>query len=224
MSQKKQPDPLQLHKLYTLGEEIANSITHGIGTGLSVAGLTLLVTLAGLQGEVWKIVSFSVYGTTLVLLHLSSTLYHAFQHPKVKQVFRVIDHGSIYLLIAGTYTPFLLISLWGPWGWSLLGVVWGLTLLGILLKALYVGRFGKLSVITYLAMGWLAVIAFRQLVASVPRGGLALLAAGGVVYTAGILFYGWKRLPYNHAIWHLFVLGGSMCHYFAILLYLLPTG
>lgn len=224
MSQKKHADALQFHKSYSLDEEIANAITHGIGTGLSVAGLTLLVVLATLYGDVWRIVSFSIYGSTLILLHLASTLYHSFQHLRVKQVFKIIDHGSIYLLIAGTYTPFLLVSMRGAWGWTLLGVIWGLALLGVGFKILFIHRFRKLSTLTYILMGWLCVIALKQMLVSIPPGALVWLAVGGVVYTVGVIFLAWHKLPYNHAIWHLFVLGGSICHYFAILFYLLPAG
>jgi len=213
----------QNHKSYSLGEEIANSITHGVGAGLSVAGLTLLVVLAVLYGDGRRIVSFSIYGSTLIIMYLASTLYHSFQHPRVKQVFRIIDHASIYLLIAGTYTPFLLVGMRGNWGWTLLVVIWGLALLGIGFKALFTHRFQKLSTLAYVLMGWLCVIASREALNSIPTGALIWLAIGGVVYTVGVVFYAWKKLPYNHAIWHLFVLGGSACHYFAILLYLLPA-
>jgi len=210
-------------KTYSLGEEIANGITHSIGAGLSVAGLTLLVVLAVLYGDGWRIVSFSIYGSTLIIMYLASTLYHSFQHPRVKQVFRIIDHASIYLLIAGTYTPFLLVGIRGAWGLTLLVVIWGLALLGIGFKALFVHRFQKLSTLVYVLMGWLCVIAWKEALGAIPTGGLILVAAGGVIYTAGVIFYVWKKLPYSHAIWHVFVLGGSICHYFAILLYLLPT-
>lgn len=213
----------QNHRLYSLGEEIANGITHGLGAGLSVAGLTLLVVLAALYGDVWRVVSFSIYGSTLIILYLASTLYHSFQHPRVKRVFRIIDHASIYLLIAGTYTPFLLVSMRGAWGWTLLVVIWGLALLGIGFKVLFTHHFQKLSTLAYVLMGWLCVIALKEALVSIPPGGLIWLAVGGVVYTVGVVFYAWKKLPYNHAIWHLFVLGGSTCHYFAILLYLLPA-
>ena len=211
------------HKSYSLGEEIVNSITHGIGAGLSIAGLTLLVALAVLYGDVWRVVSFSIYGSTLIVLYLASTLYHSFQHPRVKRVFRTIDHASIYLLIAGTYTPFLLVCMRGNWGWTLLVVIWGLALLGVGFKVLFTHRFQKLATLAYVLMGWLCVIASREALSSIPTGGLIWLAVGGVVYTVGVVFYVWKKLPYNHAIWHLFVLGGSTCHYFAILLYLLPA-
>ena len=213
----------QKHKRYSTGEEIANGITHGIGTGLSVAGLTLLVVLAALYGDVWRIVSFSIYGSTLIILYLASTLYHSFQHPRVKRIFRTIDHASIYLLIAGTYTPFLLVSMRGAWGWTLLVVVWGLALLGVGFQVLFTHRFQKLSVLAYILMGWISVIALKEALNTIPTGGLVLIAVGGVVYTVGVIFYAWKKLPYGHAIWHLFVLGGSMCHYFAVLFYLLPA-
>ena len=223
MSHEKVPDTSKNHKLYTIGEEIANGITHGIGTGLSVAGLTLLVVLAALYGDVWRIVSFSIYGSTLIILYLASTLYHSFQHPRVKRIFRTIDHASIYLLIAGTYTPFLLVSMRGAWGWTLLVVVWGLALLGVGFKVLFTHRFQKLSVLAYILMGWISVIALKEALNTIPTGGLVLMAVGGVVYTVGVIFYAWKKLPYGHAIWHLFVLGGSMCHYLAVLFYLLPA-
>ena len=208
---------------YTVGEEIANSITHGIGAGLSVAGLTLLVALAAIYGDVWRVVSFSIYGSSLVLLYLASTLYHSIQHPKVKRILRIFDHSAIYLLIAGTYTPFTLVSLRGPWGWTLFGLVWGLALLGIAFKTIFIGRYEKLATAAYVLMGWLVVIAFKQMLVAIPPGGIVWVVIGGVVYTLGVLFYAWEKLPYNHAIWHLFVLGGSACHFFAILLHVLPV-
>ncbi len=210
-------------KHYSLGEEIANSVTHGIGTGLSVAGLTILVVLAALFGDAWQVVSFAIYGSSLIILYLASTLYHGLQNPTAKAVFKRIDHASIYLLIAGTYTPFLLVGIRGAWGWTLLVIVWGLALLGVGFKALFIYRYQKLSVLTYVLMGWLSVVAFKEMLLNIPSGGLILLATGGVLYTVGIIFYIWRKLPYNHAIWHLFVLGGSMCHFFAILFYLSPA-
>lgn len=208
---------------YTVGEEIANSVTHGIGAGLSIAGLTLLVVLAAIYGDVWRVVSFSIYGSSLVLLYLASTLYHSIQHPKVKQVLRIFDHSAIYLLIAGTYTPFTLVSMRGPLGWTIFGVVWGLALLGIAFKTVFIGRFEKLATAAYILMGWLVVVAFKEMLVTIPPGGVAWLMAGGIVYTLGVLFYAWQKLPYNHAIWHLFVLGGSICHFFAILFHVLPV-
>ncbi len=210
------------HSAYSLGEEIANSVIHGIGTVLGVAGLVVLVVLAALQGDPWRVVSFSIYGGTLIVLYLTSTLYHSLQHPRAKAVFRVMDHATIYLLIAGTYTPFLLVSLRGAWGWTFLGLIWGLALLGIGFQVLFAGRQGVLSVLSYIVMGWLGVIALRELLANIPMGGLIWLAIGGVLYTVGVIFYSWQRLPYNHAIWHLFVLGGSIAHFFSMLFYVLP--
>ena len=199
-------------RLYTVGEEITHSVSHGIGTGLSIAGLTVLVVLAVLYGN----------GTCLVILYLASTLYHSFQQPRVKYIFRLIDHAAIYLLIAGTYTPFLLIAIRGVWGWTLLIIIWGLALLGISFKTLFTHRFEKISVLTYILMGWLSLVAINELVANLPVSGIIWLAVGGVVYTVGVVFYVLHRIPYTHALWHVFVLAGSICHYVAILLYLAP--
>jgi hemolysin III len=210
-------------RLFTLGEEIIHSITHGIGAGLSIVGLTLLVVLAVSYGNVYQIVSFGIYGATLIILYLASTLYHGVQHPRVKQVFKVIDHASIYLLIAGTYTPFLLVGLQGTWGWTFLVIIWGLAILGISFKVLFIHRFQKLSVLAYILMGWLSVVMLKELLVNIPLGGLILLAVGGVVYTVGVIFYTLQKVPYMHVIWHVFVLGGSICHYLAVLLYLAPT-
>ena len=210
-------------RFYSRREEIIHSITHGIGAGLSIAGLTVLVVLAVSYGDVYQIVSFSIYGTTLIILYLASTLYHSFQQPRVKQIFKVIDHSAIYLLIAGTYTPFLLISIRGKWGWSLLIIIWGLALLGISFKTLFIHRFQNLSVLAYILMGWLNIVAIKELLANIPVGGLIWLAVGGVVYTVGVIFYALYKIPYTHAIWHIFVMAGSICHYFAVLLYLAPA-
>ncbi|HJW90559.1 MAG TPA: hemolysin III family protein, partial [Anaerolineales bacterium] len=162
-------------RLFTLGEEIAHSITHGIGAGLSIAGLTLLVALAVLYGNVYQIVSFSVYGSTLILLYLASTLYHGFQNPRLKRVFKIFDHASIYLLIAGTYTPFLLVGLRGSWGWTFLIIIWGLAILGVSFKALFIDRFHKLSVLAYILMGWLSVVMIKELLINISLGGLIWL-------------------------------------------------
>ncbi len=222
IKEKINPKIFETPEYNTSGEEIANSITHGIGAGLSVAGLVVLVVLAALYGDVWRVVSFSIYGTTLIILYLSSTLYHSFRNPKVKKIFKIFDHSTIFLLIAGTYTPFMLVSLRGAWGWTLFGIIWGLAVLGVVFKSLFIHRYNKLSVLIYILMGWLCVIAIRQMLINVPLGGLLGLAVGGILYTLGVIFYSWRTLKYNHAIWHLFVLGGSMCHYFSILFYLLP--
>jgi len=208
---------------YTPGEEIANSLTHGIGALLSIVGLILLVTIAALEHDPLRIASFTIYGVSLVLLYLASTLYHGLRPPRVKRAFRIIDHCSIYLLIAGTYTPFLLIGLHNAQGFLLLGIVWGLAFLGILFQVAFRGWFTRLSVLTYVGMGWMVVLVLRELLASIPLGGFILILAGGLAYTGGIIFFGWKKLPYRHAIWHLFVLGGSICHFFAVFFYLLPT-
>lgn len=210
-------------RLFTLGEEIVHSITHGIGAGLSIAGLTLLIVKAVLYGNVNQIVSFSIYGATLVILYLASTLYHSFQYPRVKRIFKVIDHVSIYLLIAGTYTPFLLVGLKGAWSWTLLVIIWGLAILGVSFKTLFVHRFQKLSVLAYILMGWLSVVMLKELSVNIPIGGLIWLAVGGVVYTVGVIFYVLQKIPYMHVVWHVFVLGGSICHYFAVLFYLAPS-
>jgi hemolysin III len=202
---------------YTLGEEIANSISHGIGTGLAIVGLTVLIIIAVLNNDPWHLVGFAIYGITLVLLYLGSTLYHGIQHRRAKDVFEKLDHSAIYLLIAGTYTPFLLITLHNAWGWTLLVAVWGIALLGVAYKMLYINHYKRLSVLGYIFMGWLGVIAGRQLFQNIPPESLFLLALGGVIYTLGVTFYVWRRLPYNHTIWHFFVLVASVCHYFAVL-------
>lgn len=207
---------------YSRGHEIANSITHGLGIALSLAGMVVLVVLASLRGTVWHVVSFSIYGATLVLLFTGSTLYHAVRSPRAKRALHILDHASIYLLIAGSYTPFALVTLRGAWGWSLFGCVWGAALVGILLKTFSTGRFRVLSTLIYLALGWVAVIILKPLLGVIPLAGFAWLLAGGVIYSSGVLFYVSRKLPYHHAIWHLFVLAAGICQYIAILLYVLP--
>ncbi|MBT3239296.1 MAG: hemolysin III family protein [Chloroflexi bacterium] len=211
------------NRLYTLGEEIANSITHGFGAALSVAGLTLLVFLASNNGDVYQVVSFSIYGASLVILYLASTLYHSFQNPKVKRVFKIIDHSSIFLLIAGTYTPFLLVGLQNKFGWILFAVIWGLAALGIGFKAFFIDRFQKLSTLAYVLMGWLSVLMINGLSENIEIGGLIWLAVGGAAYTLGVIFYALKKVPYMHSVWHIFVLAGSICHFFSVYLYLAPS-
>ena len=207
--------------IYSLAEEIANAITHGLGAILSVAGLTLMVVLTVTQDDLLRIVSAIIYGTTLILLFLTSTLYHSFQHTKTKNVFQLLDHCAIYLLIAGTYTPFLLISLNGLWGYTLMAIIWGMALFGIFFKVFFMDRFPKVSLFTYILMGWLIIIASGEMIARVPTEALILLATGGVIYTAGTIFYSWERIPFNHAIWHVFVLMGSTFHFFAVYSYVL---
>jgi len=198
-------------------EEAANSITHGVGAGLSILALVLMVVSASLHGTARTVVGAAIFGSALVALYTMSTLYHALGHPRAKRVFKILDHSAIYLLIAGTYTPFCLSTLRGPWGWSLFGVVWGLAALGMVFKAFFTGRFDALSVAVYLAMGWLALVAAVPLWRALPEAGLAWLLAGGVCYSSGVVFYVWHRLRFHHAIWHLFVLGGSICHVLAVL-------
>ena len=207
----------------TIGEEIMNSITHGIGAGLSIAGLTLLVVLAVLSGNVRQVVSFSIYGASLIILYLASTLYHSFQQPEIKQTFKIIDHSAIYVLIAGTYTPFLLLGVPGVWGWVMFVFIWGVAILGIGFRKLFIYRFPQFAALTYILMGWVSVFMIKPLRANIALGGLMWLVAGGVVYTIGVIFYALKKIPYMHGVWHLFVLGGSICHYLAVLLYLVPV-
>ncbi len=205
---------------FTLNEEIFHSITHAIGSGLSIAGLVILVVIAVLNGDIYQIIGFSIFGASLVLLYLASTLYHGIQEPRTKRVLKIFDHSAIYLLIAGSYTPFLLVAIRGTTGWILLIVVWMIALIGITMKVLFIDRFQVLSVITYLVMGWLCVFVFREMLSSIPIGGIIWLAAGGILYTIGVFFYAKQKTPYMHAVWHFFVLGGSICHYFAVLFFL----
>ena len=198
-------------------EEIANAITHGIGALLAVAALVILVVLAASHGTVWHIVSFSIFGTTLVLLYFASTLYHSLTHVKAKHVFHKFDHISIYLLIAGTYTPFCLTVLRGWIGWSVLGFVWTCAILGAVLKAISVGTRVRLSTILYVMMGWVILIAIKPLYQSMPIDGFYFLIAGGISYTLGTIFFIRKQVKYNHSVWHLFVLGGSVLHFFSVL-------
>lgn len=204
-------------------EEVANCATHGLGLALSVAGFVALVVLAWSYGDAWHVASCGVYGASLVALYLASTLYHGARAPRAKQLFQALDHCGIYLLIAGTYTPFTLVTLRGPWGWTLFGLVWGLALAGILFRVLFGTRYRPVAVASYVLLGWLCVVAVKPILALVPLGGLAWIVAGGLTYTMGVFFFAAKRIPHNHAIWHLFVLGGSICHYVAVLLYVLPT-
>jgi hemolysin III len=201
---------------YNLQEEIAASITHGIGAGLSIAGLVILIVLGIIYGDVWQVVAFSIYGTSLILLYFASTLYHAVQDPGKKRIFRILDHTAIYLLIAGTYTPFLLVRMRGTMGWTLFAVVWAMALAGIIWKIFFLGRMEILATIFYVVMGLMAVVGINEMLISIPTSGLILLVIGGAVYILGIIFYAWEGLPYNHVIWHLFVLVASVLHFFAI--------
>jgi hemolysin III len=199
------------------GEEIVNGITHGIGALLSIAGLVLLVVCAALYGDGWHIVSFSIFGSTLVILYGVSTLYHSFSKPSVKLFFKKLDHCAIFLLIAGTYTPFMLVSLRGAWGWSVFGIIWALAAIGIFIKSINVLSFKRLSVVVYVCMGWLILIAIKEVLNEVPSSSFIFLLIGGICYTAGVIFYAWRKMPFNHGVWHIFVLSGSILHYFAVL-------
>jgi hemolysin III len=203
----------------TLGEEIANSVSHGVALVLAIAAVPVLIVVAARAGDAWNIAGASVFAITVVLLYLASTLYHALPPNKAKQVFRVLDHGAIFLLIAGTYTPFTLGVMRGPWGWTLFGLVWSLAILGIGMKAVFGARHIWLSVILYLTMGWLVLIAAPQVWQRVPLSGLLWLLAGGVAYTAGVAVFAAHRVRYSHLAWHLFVVTGTICHFFAVLWY-----
>ncbi len=217
---KNDQKPLKDDKRYeTASEHIANAITHGAGFGLSIACLALLVVFSSLRHGAWEIVSCSVYGATLVILYLASTLYHSIHSPRARRILNIIDHAAIYLLIAGTYTPYLLVPLRGALGWSLFGVVWGLAIVGIVFQALFIGRFKILSVLTYVGMGWMIVATIAPLLRILPTMAIVWMAIGGLCYTLGVVFYAWKRLKFAHALWHLFVLAGSICHFFGIFFY-----
>lgn len=210
-----------MRERYTPTEEIANGVTHGVGLGASLAGAALLISITALDGDGWQIASSVVYGTALVTLYTASTLYHSFRGERVKRALRVFDHCSIYLLIAGSYTPFALVSLRGSWGWTLFGLVWGLAVAGIVFKVFFTGKLNALSTAVYVLMGWLAVVAAKPIVEAVPATAIWLLLIGGLVYTVGTIFYHNRRVPYSHAIWHLFVICGSVFHYLAISNYVL---
>jgi hemolysin III len=201
-------------------EEIANSITHGIGAVLSTAALVILVVFASRHGDSLRMISLSIYGATLILMYLSSTLYHSFSSRRIKRFFRVLDHSSIFLLIAGSYTPIVLVSMRGAWGWALFAIVWSMAVCGIVAKIFLTGKYGIISVIFYMAMGWIIVPAIKPMLQLVPWQLFVWLLIGGVSYTFGIVFYAWEKMPYNHTVWHLFVLGGSISHFFGMLFYL----
>ena len=208
---------------YTPREEFAHAITHGIGILLGIVGLILMMVKASQFGDAWHITSTAIFGVSMVLLYAASTAYHAVSREPLKALLRKIDHGAIFVLIAGTYTPFLLVTLRGAWGWSLFGVVWGLGILGLVLKFWFTGRFRVVSTLLFLIMGWLIIIAVKPLVAALPTDGFKWLLIGGLSYSLGTVFYLWKKLPYNHAIWHLCVLGGTIGHWIAIYYYVIPS-
>jgi hemolysin III len=209
---------------YSDKEEIAHSVTHGIGALMSVIGLATLLIYSSMYGDSWHIVSSSIYGLTLITLYTSSTLYHAITIPDIKKFLQKLDHAAIFLLIAGTYTPFTLVNLRGGWGWTLFGIVWSIAIAGMIMELIVKQRHKRLSLGLYLGLGWIVMIAIGPMIANVDTGGLILLLVGGLFYSLGVIFYVWKTLVYHHAIWHLFVLAGSVSHFFAIFYYVIPDG
>lgn len=210
-----------LERLETVAEAIANAVTHGIGAALSIAAMIILTTAALKQENALKIISSFVFGSTLIFTYSASTLYHSLPYPTIKRILRIFDHSSIFLLIAGTYTPFALVTLHGPLGWSLFGVVWGIAIVGIAYKIIFKHRYEIFSLMLYLAMGWLIIVVLKPLLHAIPISCALLMLAGGMAYTIGIIFYSAKRLTFGHTIWHLFVLAGSAFHFFAIWLYVI---
>jgi hemolysin III len=210
------------HPAINLREELWNAITHGLGAVAALAGGVMLVSLAALYGDAWQLVGAAVYAVSLVLLFTASTLYHSIHHHEIKRKLKTFDHCAIFLLIAGTYTPFTLVALRGGWGWSLFGVIWALAVAGVVFKLFFTGRFERTSLTIYIAMGWLVVFAAVPLVRALPASTLLLLLAGGLAYTLGTIFYASKRIPYAHAIWHVFVLLGSVCHFAAVYSHVVP--
>lgn len=209
---------------FSAGEEIANSISHGIGALMAISALVLLVVFSALNGSTIHIVSTAIYGASLMILYSVSTLYHALFKTRARKVFKVLDHSSIYLLIAGTYTPFTLVTLQGAVGWTIFGVIWGLALLGIIMKGFWFDKYVFISTMIYVAMGWLIVFAFQPLVQALPPTGIVFLVIGGVLYTAGTLFYLLPLFKFHHLVWHLFVLGGSLFHFFSVFFFVIPHG
>ena len=207
---------------YQKTEELLNVITHGLGFLLSIAALALLVTYASLRGDAWHIVSFTIYGISLVTLYLASTLFHMTRKQSLRNKLNIFDHSAIYFLIAGTYTPFLLVTLRGPWGWSLFGVIWGLAIGGLIFKLFYTGKYDVMSAIVYVLMGWIIIIAIKPMNESLPAEGLYWLVGGGISYMVGAVFYLLNKMPYNHAIFHIWVLLGSFAHFIAVFKYVLP--
>ena len=214
------PDAVMPH--YSFRDELASSVVHGIGIVLSIAGLAILVAFAALHGDALAVVACAVFGASLVLLYTASTLYHSISAAGAKPTLRALDHIAIYVLIAGTYTPFTLLALPNAWGWSLFAAVWALALIGSALELGVLRRYHKLAVLLYIGMGWIGIVAFGPLSKHLQVGGTVLLLAGGLAYTLGVPFYLWRRLPYNHALWHVFVLAGSVLHFLAVLLYVIP--
>lgn len=203
-------------KRYTLGEEIFNSVTHGVGSLLSIAGIVVLIVFSAINSDAFAVVSSAVYGASLIILYTMSTLYHSITNEKAKKFFRIMDHNTIFFLIAGTYTPYTLAVLRSPLGWVLFGVVWGAAAIGIVLNSIDLEKFSKISVVCYIAMGWVIIIAVKPLMNSMPFISFALLVAGGIFYTIGVIFYAIKKVKYFHSVWHIFTVIGSALHYFSV--------
>lgn len=210
------------HKRQSYAEEMANAMTHGVGLAMSVIGWIALVVLSAVAGSGWDVAASAVYGGTLVFLYGVSTLYHSVRRPRTKYVLRVLDHVAIFLLIAGTYTPFTVVLMRDGWGWTVMTLVWGFAVAGLLFKLFSKHRFHPAATSLYLLMGWIGILFADPMSQALPGGALMLIAAGGLAYTVGVVFYGWHSLPYSHAIWHVFVLVGSICHYIAVAMYVLP--
>lgn len=204
-------------KRYTLGEEIFSSVTHGVGGLLSIGGTAVLIVLSAIYSDAWSVVGCAIFGASLIVLYCMSTLYHSITNPKAKSFFRVMDHNTIFFLIAGTYTPVTISILRGALGWVLFGIVWGAAVLGIVLNSIDLERFRKPSVVCYIAMGWVIIIAIKPLLNIMPSRSLWLLFAGGIFYTVGVIFYAIKKVRYFHSVWHIFTVAGSVCHFFSIL-------
>jgi hemolysin III len=208
--------------VFSRKEEVANSVTHGIGAVLSIAALVILIVFASLYGNAWHIVSFTIYGASMFILYMSSTLVHSFPEGRAKDIFEILDHSSIYFYIAGTYTPFLLVVIRGSVGWSLFGVVWGLAIAGTIFKCFFVKKYLFTSTILYVVMGWMMVFAWKPLGDKLSSQGMTFLMIGGLLYTFGAIFYVWRGFRYHHAVWHLFVIAGTVLHFFCVLFYVLP--
>jgi len=210
------------HKAYSVAEEVAHALTHGAGAIAAIVGLVLMLVWASTYGDTFHVVSAAIYGGSLILLYSASTLYHAFPWPRIKAFFQHLDHAAIYVLIAGTYTPFALVNLRGAWGWTLLAVVWSIAIFGVVIELALKERKKWLSLSLYLGLGWMAILVIKPMLDNVAAGGLWFLLGGGLAYTFGVIFYVWKSLPFHHAIWHLFVLAGSVLHFLSVFYYVLP--
>lgn len=210
------PEPVKLSKRYSLGEEIFNAVSHGAGGLLSIGGTVILIVFCAIYADAWAVVSACIYGASLITLYTMSTLYHAITNEFAKKFFRIMDHNTIFFLIAGTYTPFTLVTLRGALGWTLFGIVWGAAVIGIVLNSIDLEKFRKPSIVCYIMMGWVIIIAVKPMLDSLPKPSLVFLLTGGILYTVGIIFYSFKKLKYFHSVWHLFTVAGSVLHYFSV--------